>query len=368
MTEKDPRNSQSDDVRKLRASDTGSRPGFDQSQIARKLQALDQKVLESQSRAQLTPLPVARPGAPSPSGTGREERLACSFPGLMKVLIPEKSFVPTPVAVRVTNLSPGGALVEIHDRAQLEQDLALPNRFFELKVAHPEIPMLRGTVAWCDMSRQNPLVGLTSFFRHPELAQVVLTTESGLNVDGPPPLPAPILDPFPPTAHEETITISGTAPEAIEVQVKRNNVRFEAKVVRNRFEIKLEMEPNIENHFTLRSYAGERRSKPVPIRVKCEKPNDERRLRFHATSGLEKNGTHTVRLEFAGSVRQAELILYRYSQLIALSEKVSFTTTLEAPTPFDRRLFEALRSEGALLASGDTGRNEAASKLLEELL
>jgi len=297
----------------------------------------------------------------------RDERIACSFPGVMKILVPEKSFLPFPVAVRVANLSVGGALVEVHDKTKLEYDIALPNRFFELKVAHPDVPLLRGTIAWSDMSRANPLLGLSTFERHPELADIAVSTDSPYRLDGPPPLPTPTIDPFPPVVREEMIVISGVAPEAMEISVKRNDLKFDTKVKRGRFELKLELEPNAENHFTLRAIAGERRSRPVPIRIDCEKKADEKRFRFNASMGTDKNGAHQVKLEFNGSMRQAELVLYRFSQLMAISETVNMQAVLESREPFDRRLYDALRSEGAVL-SADTGRNEAASKLLEELL
>ncbi|MBI1289931.1 hypothetical protein GC173_01630 [bacterium] len=285
----------------------------------------------------------------------------------MKILIPEKSFLPFPVAVRVANISPGGALIEVHDKTKLDYDIALPNRFFELKVAHPDIPILRGTIAWSDMSRPNALLGLASVERHPELADLALNNENSLQVEGPPPLPTPTVDPFPPIVREEMIVITGVAPEALEITVKRNDLKFECAVKKGRFEIRLELEPNAENHFTLRATAGERRSRPVPIRIDCEKRHEEKKFRFSASMGTDKTGAHQIKLDFNGTVRQAELVLYRYSQLMAMGETITIQSVLESKEPFDRRLYDALRSEGAVL-SADTGKNEAASKLLEELL
>lgn len=325
---------------------------------ARRPSAKEAKEKESQK-------PETVPESEAPK---REDRITCSFPGLLKILFPEKSFVPTPVPVRVVNLSSGGALVEIHDKSKIDRDTPLPNRFFELKVAHPEIPILRGSIAWSDFSRQNVLLGLSCFERTPELSQLILLSDTAAAImEGPPPLPTPVLDPFPPVSREETIVLTGTAPEAIEVLVRSDERRFSAKVVKGRFEIKLEIGPQQENHFNLRSVAGQRRSRPIPIRIEYDRHTGRNRFLFNATRGNDKDGSHIIKVELSGSVRQAERILYRFSQLLAISEHVNFTAELNSPGTFDKRLFEALRAEGAVLAA-DTDRNEMATKLLDELL
>jgi hypothetical protein len=376
VSQKPPHNKPSDE--QGAAPRQGSQPkggpefprSFNPLALARKLEELEKKSSTAVRK-------LAEKQSDSRSGTGgksvapiqsvRDDRFVCSFPGIMKVLVPEKSFLPFPLAVRVANISSGGALVEVHDKTQLDSDIALPNRFFELKVAHPDIPVLRGTIAWSDMSRANPLLGLFSFEQHPELSEIVLTNDSNYRIDGPPPLPTPSINPFPPTIHEETVVISGVAPEALEIIVKRDDLRFEGKISKGQFEVRLEMEPNQENHFTLRAFAGERKSRPVPIRILCEKAIAQSQFKFSATNSSDKAGNHTIKLDFAGTMRQAEHVLYRFSQLMASSERVQFNAVLESATPFDKRQFEALRAEGSLLAA-DTGRNEAASKLLEELL
>jgi hypothetical protein len=75
----------------------------------------------------------------------------------------------------------------------------------------------------------------------------------------------------------------------------------------------------------------------------------------------------TLFLDFKGNVRQAERILFRFSQLLALSEKVKITATLNTAAKFDQRLYQSLKSEGAMLSADSTG-NQAASQLLDELL
>lgn len=316
-----------------------------------------------------TAVPAHAPPDPAMAGEApsREERVTCSFPGLMKVLIPERSFVPFPIAVRIANLSSGGALVEIHDSVKLDKELTLTNRFFELKVAHPDIPELRGSIAWSDYASKNPRLGLSCFERNPALSQVLLTNESAITWEGPPPLPPPEMDPFPPVSSQLTMIISGTAPEAMEVIVKRDDFKYSAQVIKGRFQVSIELDANGENHFTLRTLAGTRKSRAIPIRIAYMKESRRRHFFFDTELNTEPSGEQRITLEFNGSVRQAERVLYRFSQIMAMSERVTINAELSSQSTFDRRLFEALRAEGAVLAA-DTTRNHMAAKLLDELL
>lgn len=305
--------------------------------------------------------------APAKDDDKREERIVCSFPGIMKVLVPEKSFVPIAVAVRVANLSSGGAMVEIHDRAREDRSLNLPDRFFELKVAHPEVPLLRGTIAWTDASGEKPLLGLSFFERHEVLATHDIISDTHRNVAGPPPLPELTVDPFPPTTNEETLVITGTAMEAREVIVRGEDSTSNVPVVENRFEITLQLSPDKKNHFKLQGVAGLRSSRQVPIQVLFERDNNRGKFIHSISASEDRYGNHRVRLTFSGSLRQAERMLYRFSEIQANGDRLDFDATVTGASPFDQRLIDALHSEGAVL-SADTTRNEVAAKLLDELL
>jgi c-di-GMP-binding flagellar brake protein YcgR len=299
----------------------------------------------------------------------RDGRINCSFPGVMKVLVPEKSFIPVPIAVRVANLSAGGALIELHDRAKLQEGMGVPDRFFELKIAHPEIPEMRGTIAWWDFERENPLVGLTFFERRPELSQLLQGTGSAAELmgQGPPPLEDPVLDPFSPVSHEETVVLTGVAPGATQVVAELGGRTLTTEVSNGRFELKLELDPQCENRFLVRSRAGKRLSRGVPVRIEFERRNDKQRFTFNVTKTIDRDGHHVIRLEFSANMRQAERMMYRFSQLQAQAERMVIDATISAEKEFDQRLFDALRSEGRVLAA-DTSRNEVAAKLLDELL
>jgi len=75
----------------------------------------------------------------------------------------------------------------------------------------------------------------------------------------------------------------------------------------------------------------------------------------------------TISLEFNGTTRQTERILYRFSSLLEPGQQVSLRALVETTTEFDEQMLENLKSEAALLAA-DTSHNETAAKLLDELL
>lgn len=326
-----------------------------------------------ESLDEVDPAALKASGPPPPaegdgdSAPGREERVVCSFPGLMKVLVPERSFIPIPLAVRVANLSSGGALVEIHDRARVEGSLTLPDRFFELKVAHPEIPELRGSIAWTDFSHDKPMVGLSFFERNESFSSLFLVSDSHRDIAGPPPLPELSIDGFPPICHEETIVLTGAAPEALEVVVRSEDREQVAKVRDHRFEVKLELSPDRKNTFTLQARAGVRTSRQVPIQIVFERRTNTNKFTFSLSQNQERDGTHIARLQFSGNMRQAERMLYRFSQIWVSGDRMVFDATVYSAEEFERRLIDGLRSEGTVL-SADTTKNEVAARLLDELL
>jgi hypothetical protein len=304
---------------------------------------------------------------PTTGNWTREERMVCSFPGLFKVLLPEASFQPINIAVRVLSLGAGTALIEVHDRSKIE-GISLVNRFFELRVAHSDIPVLRGTVAWSDIRRPIPVLGLGLFERNQVLAQIVSSNVSALDPHiskGPPRLPTPILDTFQPVVENPHLTLAGVAPEATEVMIKTPDRKYTAKVEFDRFSVDIVLQPG-ENFLSLRSTAGKRRSRHVPMRIDLvnEAP---KRMSFEADLGVNKSGFHTINVSFRGSASQAERILFRLGPPMAESDKVDFRFTLESFDPFDERLFNTLRAEGNLLEA-DKARNEIATRLLDDLL
>ncbi|HMZ51639.1 MAG TPA: hypothetical protein PK988_05190, partial [Candidatus Sumerlaeota bacterium] len=279
----------------------------------------------------------------------REERLPCSFPGLLRILIPEKSFTPYTLAVRVANISVTGAMVEIHDRTKLPMDIAMANRFFELKVAHGEIPHMRGIIVWSDLKRANPMLGVSCFEHFTELGKVF---KQEAEVGNPLKMGAPKLDPYPPKTKEAVLKLSGEAPpEATEVIAKGDEKKFRAPVEGGRFSVEIELLPNRENHFSVRVQAGVNKSRAIPVRIFREQTDTAFRCEVKMVERAA--GGKVVLADFSGNVRQAELLLFRLSQLLANAERVTLTTKLESQTGFDSTLFDALDSDARMLAETD---------------
>lgn len=297
--------------------------------------------------------------------TDRDPRLNCNFPGLLKILIPEKSFLPITLPVRVANISASGAMVEIHDRTKLESDIALANRFFELKVAHPEVPLLRGTIAWWDTRRPSPVLGLSCFDRLHELSQVLGPSNPDADqVLGPPPLPAPKLDAYPNTTAAATLTLQGTASaDSEEITVRGDDGKYTTPLQKGRFTIVVPLKPDQENHFSLRAFAGTRKSRAIPIRITRE--GGQRGFQCDVDLTTSQGASH-IKVDFLGNVRQAERIIFRLSQLMATAERVSLQTRLESSAVFDKRLYEALRSEAKML-SADTEQQRLA-RMLDDMM
>ncbi|MCC6545540.1 hypothetical protein IT570_00105 [Candidatus Sumerlaeota bacterium] len=279
----------------------------------------------------------------------REARMPCSFPGLLRILIPEKSFTPYTLAVRVANISVTGAMVEIHDRSKLPPDLAMANRFFELKVAHGEIPHMRGIVVWSDLNRANPMLGVSCFEQFTELGKV-FKQEGELN--GAVKLSPPKLDPYPPKTKEAVLKLSGEAPpEAEAVVAKGDNKKFRGAVENGRFTVEIELEPNRENHFSVRAQMGVNKSRAIPVRIFREQSTVAFRCDVQMTDC--STGGKKVMMDFNGNVRQAELMLFRMSQLLANAERVSLMAKLESQTGFDLGLYDALQQDAKVLMESD---------------
>ena len=158
----------------------------------------------------------------------REKRHACSFPGLIKILVPERSLTPISLPVR---------------QATIEDDPILSTRYFELKMAHSEVPILRGVVAWSDQSPKATRLGLKFHQPHPELERILSPEGSrgGQTVmAGAPPLPLPVLDPVAPTTLDPIILLHGEAQEALEIVLRDHNGTEHTAPVRNgRFTIEM---------------------------------------------------------------------------------------------------------------------------------
>lgn len=296
----------------------------------------------------------------------REPRHSCSFPGILKVVIPEASLVPIAMAVRVLNFSAGGALVEVHERHKnLDSGSSLCTRFFELKVAHSQVPELRGSVAWADNSGKQPRLGLKFHVPVPALVRIFDPTGQ-TEWGGAPPLPMPVLDPFPPTSLEQKVILSGEAKDALEVVVESaGGQKFSAPVRQGRFSIEIVLNDAAENYFVLRSQAGTRLSRRLPIEITYFSLTNAGAVRFDANIDSRNAGEQIVNVEFLGPARQAERVIAQMLRLLGVGDHCALTAKIVCRKGFDRRTFDEMKREGESALTVEQVRNDM-MKLLED--
>lgn len=276
-----------------------------------------------------------------------EARHRCSFPGIMKVLMPEVSFNPVTFAIRAADLSTNGALLELQGGMSIFDKVTnLANRHFEMKLAHPEIPVLRGTIAWSDLHRK-PMgrLGVRFHVPMPELGHIFEVngaTVGGLDIA---PLPIPTVDAIPPVVSTEDFEICGIAPEAEEIVVNgTNGLETAAPVIDGRFSIFVQLAPGKENLFSLRSRKGLRKSPRVPIAIAQQE--DTTGTQFNLRIEQARGSEHKLNVKFSGMGPRAERILTHVARMVALGNNVGVSITITSPNPFEQRDLEALRLEG----------------------
>jgi hypothetical protein len=300
----------------------------------------------------------------------REERYSCSLPGLLRILFPERSFVPIALPARVIDFSAGGAMVDVPDGVKkLGATESLSNRFFELKIAHKDLPDLRGVLAWSETEGTGLRLGLRFHAQCPQLVQLLDPTGTASQTTAP--LPMPVLDPFPPTSLDRKVRLTGEAREALEVVIGRTTAsREEVTVpVRNgRFIAEIDLTENGGNFFMLRSRAGLRTSKRLPFEITHISPTSSDAFHFEIESAKDPaTGSPLVAVEFSAPTNDAERLFLHVQQLMSMSERISLTARLAFHYAPDPELITSIREEGRATASSWVTRQEA-RKILDELL
>ncbi|MDX2176702.1 MAG: PilZ domain-containing protein [Candidatus Sumerlaeia bacterium] len=301
----------------------------------------------------------------------REKRHACSFPGLIKILVPERSLTPISLPVRLVNFSGGGALIEVHSRqATIEDDPILSTRYFELKMAHSEVPILRGVVAWTDQSAKATRLGLKFHQPHPELERILSPEGSrgGQTVmAGAPPLPMPVLDPFAPTTLDPIILLHGEAQEGLEIVLRDHNGTEHTAPVRNgRFTIEMTLAEAGENCFMMFSRAGERKSRRLPVEIAYLSSTDLSSGRFDAHIEPHPQGGETLKIDFFGTSSQGESLLVQLAELLARCDSMALTCRVAAREGIDRPAFEQFKRQAQRLPVAEE-LNRDVMRLLEDV-
>jgi len=290
--------------------------------------------------------------------SNREERYPCLYPGMMRILFPEKSFVPINMAVRVANISSGGSLVEIHE-ANLESEYkTFEGCFFELKIATGDVPLMYGRVVRSDMAEESCMLGLKFHQSYPEVIGRLVHEEMLTEGAGNDPLPTPILNPFSPMSDEPQVLISGTAMEANEVVItNENDEEIRDPVTDHEYSAKLILKHEDFNEFKLVSTTGERNSNPIPVIIAFV-PLSENDFHFHVDTTSDINGQHTLTMEYMGAPKAAGDMLTEFATLTPDGKHARFSLKLTSIEPFDPKTLKQIKKESERIRLNSVAEEE----------
>ncbi len=215
------------------------------------------------------PAPAAPRDGPTPQTPGRRMlvRRACSFPGLMRVLIPEHSFQPRLFAVRVIDLNPGGAQVETR---QLTRDMSemmrLDKRFARLEALLPgrDKMVLAGRIAWASYGTDISRMGLEFERLYPEVTDAFVADISDETEAEKLCLGSPMIDPFPSLTSRTQYTFGGYVPDAEEIIVRNGTNEVRCPVKNGRFKIEVPLALERSNFLSFTACRGSVYSVPTP--------------------------------------------------------------------------------------------------------
>jgi hypothetical protein len=195
-------------------------------------------------------------------------RRPCSFPGVLRILLPEQSFFPEVFAVRIIDLSPSGARLETR---QLTHDMFLQvnlePRFVRLEIMIPTRNKITvsGKLVWTDFSSELSTMGISIHPRRDDLAEACLPKWDPSPASDSQFLAPPALDTYPTTTSKTPFRFTGRALDADLVLVEGNGQSFEAKPdADGRFAIELPLVPSAANEFQFTGLLGAARSSPTP--------------------------------------------------------------------------------------------------------
>jgi hypothetical protein len=279
------------------------------------------------------------PPAPEPAegGPGFQRatlRRACSFPGLLRVLIPEESFQPQVLAVRVVDVSPGGARLETRQLTpRLAGMLGTEKRFMRLEVMLPTSHRanVAGRVAWVEREETMSFLGVR-FEQETRAFDECFVENLG---EGDEPelvcLPSPQLDPFPSTTSSTEIDLRGSAPGAKGVLCRVGKRDFRAEVANGRFQLRITLRPGTTNFASVTALRDTVSSIPTPICV-VHALDARDTVSFHGESLVESiersPAGDRLTARFQGDARRFFPILRKLSEVLVNAEEVHLEISL----------------------------------------
>lgn len=221
------------------------------------------------SPASTTPAPPRKKAAAAPQSRSRElVRRPCSFPAILRLMLPELTFTPIAMPVRVVDLSPTGARLEI---AQLDHELYLQAiaepRYVRLEILVPTAEKLQvaGRLVWIEHDATISTVGISISPSREDLARECLPEWDARAATRSNPVLPPSIEHYPVTTGKSPFKFVGTAIDAESVIVESTAGRAEVPVVAGAFTVKVPLALNAYNELKFFARAGEAISDPTPV-------------------------------------------------------------------------------------------------------
>ncbi|MCB2154462.1 PilZ domain-containing protein [bacterium] len=302
-----------------------------------------------QPPAQAAPKP---PKPHIPGGTSRgSRRRTCSFPGVLRIMVPEETFTPRTLAVRIVDISLSGARLETR---QLDEPYARvldrDPRHLRLEALFPrrEKTTLTGKLIWCRYDPEISVLGI-QFDEGPEDLTHIFLPENHFETD---PdtycLSPPVLDPFPSVTSRENLLLTGKVAEADIVVLRVGPEATEIPVTNHRFRAEVPLRVGRSNFFSFTAVREDRSSIPTPVCV-LHRPEEEAG-QTRLPSGLfdqvqvDPEGQEVV-VRLSGSPGRFVPAIKTLSEVLKHAEECSLTYTLKGDARLAARILRGEKVE-----------------------
>ncbi len=308
------------------------------------------KLPPAKPQVQQAPKEIIKPQGEKPLPNRRAwHRRQCSFPGLLRVLIPEQSFQPRTFAVRIVDLSPMGAQVETKQMsADLEQILNKDQWYARLEALVPsrEKILLSGRIVWARYKPQLSFLGL-QFSRVYEEVDDFFVKE--INAETSPKdltLPSPIIDAFPTVTSTQNFPFTGRAPKSKEILVRCRSLEMRAPVIDGKFRVEVPLAADHSNFVSFTAIRGGISSIPTPICI-LHKAGASDTISIKPANLVEEfevdpNGKRLM-MKLTGPPQRFFQVLKKVSESLEHAQEVSLTLELHGDAEKAAIKLESLR-------------------------
>ncbi len=288
----------------------------------------------------------------SPTGARRSMfRRACSFPGLLRVLVPEQSFAPKMFAVRIIDLTPNGAQMETRQiKRDMSDAIRKDRRFARLEALLPgrERMILSGRVAWASYGPEMSRLGVEFERPYPEVMEAFV---ADISQDAEPEslcLGSPLIDPFPSITSKSSYMFSGYSPDGEEVLVRNGSMEFRCPVRSGRFKVEVMLMAERSNFLSFTAARGDVCSIPTPGCIAHQSGASDtmsysgRRLVEELT--LDPDARHLT-LRLGGTAGKFFRVLKKIEESLEHAEEIEMAIELTGNAAKVAAILESLKKE-----------------------